>query len=186
MEIQKIFSDMYDEERLYSVLLTEDEMNLYQAMFSDEEAKGAAIGAGSVVGAGAGAAGLGYAAKKGGEALNKKLQASRKVLRGDYLIEGEKARREFQIKHALAKGNPAYNAEVQKVEKQLDKIYKKINKLGTEGNIEKGARKASELASKAGKAIKNHKLAAGLTAAGLTAAGAGVGALAKYRKNNKD
>lgn len=35
MEIQKIFSDMYDEERLYSVLLTEDEMALYQYMFSD-------------------------------------------------------------------------------------------------------------------------------------------------------
>lgn len=37
MEIQKIFSDMYDDERLYSVLLTEDEMDLYQAIFSEME-----------------------------------------------------------------------------------------------------------------------------------------------------
>ena len=37
MEIQKIFSDQYDDERLYSVLLTEDEMALYQYMFSEEE-----------------------------------------------------------------------------------------------------------------------------------------------------
>ena len=31
MEIQKIFSDMYDEERLYSVLMTEEELRLFNA-----------------------------------------------------------------------------------------------------------------------------------------------------------
>lgn len=39
MEIQKIFSDYEGEEKLYSVLMNEEELALYQEMFSDEEEK---------------------------------------------------------------------------------------------------------------------------------------------------
>lgn len=37
MEIQKIFSDMYGEERLYSVLMTEDEVALFSEVMEEIE-----------------------------------------------------------------------------------------------------------------------------------------------------
>lgn len=37
MEIMKVFSDMYDSERLYSVLMSEDELILLESLYSDGE-----------------------------------------------------------------------------------------------------------------------------------------------------
>lgn len=62
MEIQKIFSNQYDEERYYSVLMSEDELALYEAMFSEEEEdpkkKGKGLRTAGKIGMGVGAAGM--------------------------------------------------------------------------------------------------------------------------------
>ena len=79
MEIQKIFSDMYDEERIYSVLMNEDELRLYaeveEALEEEVEPKrgwstAAKVGAG--LGTAAALAGAGYLAHRGIKAHNVK------------------------------------------------------------------------------------------------------------------
>ena len=183
MEIMKVFSSYddygYEDERLYSVLMTEDEVALFSEMKEDLEAAG--VGAGAAVGLGAGA----YGAGKAAGSLAKKLKASRKVALGDAQIAGEKARKEYMVNRGLAMGNKSYDKAVKESEKTLDKLYKRQNKLANEGVAEKGARVVSGKAAAAQKWIKAHPGKASAIAAGTLAAGAGLGYGAKKLKDHK-
>ena len=73
MEIQKIFSDTEGSERLFSVLMTEDELALFSDMKEEEDKKGMSKGAKvalGVVGGATAATGAGiYGANKVGKVL---------------------------------------------------------------------------------------------------------------------
>lgn len=73
MEIMKIFSDTEGSERLFSVLMTEDELTLFSDMKEEEEKKGMSKGAKvalGVVGGATAATGAGiYGANKVGKVL---------------------------------------------------------------------------------------------------------------------
>ena len=112
MEIQKIFSDQYDEERLYSVLMTEEELALFsEAMEEVEEpkksstgkkiAKGAGIAAGTV----AALAAAGYGVKKGADAVNKKAV------------------------HDLVRGNVKNRKKAENLIKRSHKVSEKLGKV---------------------------------------------------------
>lgn len=89
MKIQKIFSDMYDQERLYSVLMNEDEMYLYQSLFSDEEgepkkglSRAAKIGIGTGLGTGVAAGGV-----VGAKYLGKHLEGKNKKALEEFIAK---------------------------------------------------------------------------------------------------
>lgn len=205
MEIQKIFSDMYDEERLYSVLLTEDEMALYQAIFSDE-GHGALEGAGAAtLGLGA-AAGLGYGAKEGMGAIarisgKRRRHANKKAIEkaiGETTTVKEARENLKNYLDNVKKGGLSGKYVDEGIQQFKDKVtaaekkaaesaFKNGNiKKKEAGIIERLALKGNKGAGKAMKALGHHKTAVGLTAAGAVAAGAGVGAYAKHRKSKKD
>ena len=133
MEIQKIFSDMYDEERLYSVLLDEEEMALYSEimrMYADDEKKKMSTGkkaaiatAGTLATAGAGfeLARRGRLGAKTGIKLNEYLQKSN--IRG---IRRAGIRQENKIMERLAKSDSIKDKELLSTIRsgQVDKIKK--------------------------------------------------------------
>ena len=72
MEIMKIFSDTEGSERLFSVLMTEDELALFSDMKEEEEKKGMSKGAKVALGVGGATAATGagiYGANKVGKVL---------------------------------------------------------------------------------------------------------------------
>lgn len=208
MQIQKIFSDVYDDERLYSVLMSEEEVALYsdlmEYLYSDAE--DALAGAGAT-GLGLAAAGAGaYGAKKGLEHFIDKKEAGRKAKRQaaindaigknkkvkKALKEVEKAKKAY-MKSATSGGNEKaaelweelLNRKESKnnVEKLTRKEVEKKIKLEKAAGAEKMARKANILAEKALKSLKNNKKTAAGVGAGLIATGAGINAL---RHRNDD
>ena len=171
MQIQKIFSDYYDNERLYSVLMDEDELALFsEAKEAEEESHGlrdSLIGAG----VGAGTVGAAYGLGKGSGWLRKKL-AERRGKASDKLVE--------KIGEARVNGKTA--EEIKKLQKKLDKSLK-------EGRIEKLSGKYGEFTNKTQNWIKNNPGKASAIAAGVLALGAGAGygvSKLKNRKRNED
>ena len=179
MEILKIFSDANDEERLYSVLLSEEELVLFSEVKDDLAAAG--LGAGAAAGLGAGA----YGAGKAAGAISDKLKVKRKLARSNALEGIEKARNEFMVNRGLAKGNKSYEGALKESEKNLDRVIRKANKLGKEGNIEKGSRIAAGKLAAAQKWVKAHPGKSSAIAAGAIAAGAGLGYGAKKISGRK-
>lgn len=169
MQIQKIFSDYYDDERLYSVLMDEYELALFSEAVeeAEEESRG---GKRSLVGAGVGAAGaLGaaYGLGKGSGWLNKKL-ANRREKASNKLVE--------KIGEARASG---------KTGKEIEKLQKKLGKLTGEGRIEKLAGKYNNVTTK--EWIKAHPGKAAAIAAGVAAIGAGAGyGVSKLKGKKRD
>ena len=84
MEIMKIFSDTEGSERLFSVLMTEDELALFSDMKEEEEKKGMSKGAkvALCVGGATAATGAGiYGANKVGKVLiNKAMKNGKNAL----------------------------------------------------------------------------------------------------------
>ena len=84
MEIQKIFSDTEGSERLFSVLMTEDELALFSDMKEEEEKKGMSKGAKVALGVGGATAATGagiYGANKVGKVLiNKAMKNGKNAL----------------------------------------------------------------------------------------------------------
>ena len=100
------------------------------------------------------------------------------------MLAADKARNEFKVNKALALGNKEhYGNEVKKSEKQLDKLYKKINKLSKEGKIEKGSRITSKKMAEIQNWVKAHPGKSSAIAASAIAAGAGIGYGAKKLRN---
>ena len=80
MEIMKIFSDTEGSERLFSVLMTEDELALFSDMKEEEEKKGMSKGAKVALGVGGATAATGagiYGANKVGKVLVNKAKISK-------------------------------------------------------------------------------------------------------------
>lgn len=183
MEIMKVFSSYddygYEDERLYSVLLSEEELALFSEVKDDLAAAG--LGAGAAVGLGAGA----YGAGKAAGVISNKAKINRRLAHGDAIEASNKARKEFMVNRGLAMGNKNNEKALKESEKKLDKIYRKINKLSKEGNIEKGSRVASEKLAAAQNWVKAHPGKSSAIAAGALAAGAGLGYGAKKLKDHK-
>ena len=179
MKVFSSFDDYgYEDERLYSVLMDEEELALFSEVKDDLAAAG--IGAGAVAGLGAGA----YGAGKAAGAITKRAKARRSLAYQDAMLAADKARNEFKVNKALALGNKDYYSnEVKKSEKQLDKLYKKINKLSKEGKIEKGSRMTSKKMAEIQEWVKAHPGKSSAIAAGAIAAGAGIGYGAKKLRN---
>lgn len=208
MQIQKIFSDVYDDERLYSVLMSEEEVALYsdlmEYLYSDA-AEDALAGAGAA-GLGLAAAGAGaYGAKKGLEHFIDKKEAVRKAKRKAAVEEAvgkakdvKKARKEVEkLKKAYRKASTSGGNEKAaelweqllnrkdakgELERLARKEAEKKIKLGKAAGAERVARKANVLAEKVLKTLKNNKKTAAGVGAGLVATGAGINAL--RHKNN--
>lgn len=207
MEIQKIFSDYYDEERLYSVLMDEDEMYLLTRMYADSEdeshvGRGALIGAGTTALAGAGLAGLGYGATKGMEKLAPWMEKRRTTKGLEKAVE-KAAKADEAVKKAKREYKDAVkelSKNVNSTEKQLQKAiaweeYEKTLKgakerLGKEmsareaGAFEKFLTKGKSYREKALEKIKNNKKLSIAASLGLIGAGAGVGAYRSRRRND--
>lgn len=183
MEIMKVFSSYddygYEDERLYSVLLSEEELALFSEVKDDLAAAG--VGAGVAAGLGAGS----YGAGKAAGSLANKLRVNRRLALGDAQIAGEKARNEWMVNRGLAKGNKSYEKAAKESEMKMDKFYKRQNRLKNEGVAEKGARVISEKTAAAQKWITEHPGKASAIAAGALAAGAGLGYGAKKLKDRK-
>lgn len=181
MEIQKIYSDIYDDERLYSVLMSEDEMALYQAIFSDdeedEEMEEAPKGRGKKIAAGvAGGTAVGTGAIVGGKYAGRHLRA-----KGSDLSR--------RVSNAVTKGQLIAEDE-QILRKQAGrniKIGKALEKPADV--IVKGKNAAVNAGRNAARWVGKNKGKSALIAAGVTAAGAGTAYGAKKlrdRKRNND
>ena len=186
MEIQKIFSDMYDEERIYSVLMNEDEIALFsdlcEYLYSDDETSKKKLSTGAKVGLGVAGAGLGtaagiYGANKAGKALMSKAE-------------------KLAADHANLINMAKSGTLTKKEQEVADKLIKSIDRRTKAGQIlaypgekvavgyGKAAGAVKSGYGKAAGAIKAHKkLAAGI-AAGTALAGAGIGTAA-YLHNKK-
>ena len=167
MEIQKIFSDYYDEERFYSVLMNEDELYLYQSLFSDEdeeEVSGKGL-------SGLAKAGIGTAAVGGGVIGSKFL--------GKHL-EKKAAKKLAEINYDLE-----MSSQLSKDRERLAKLAKKAAK---QEKIGKALQKPVDYVTKSSKKVtqwvKSHpKTAAGII---LGTAAAGYGAKKLHDRNNND
>ena len=172
MQIQKIFSDYYDDERLYSVLMDEYELALFSEAKEAEESHGrrdSLIGAG----VGAGTVGAAYGLGKGSGWLNKKL-AERRGKTTDEVIK--------KLAEAKAVGKTT-------TDKELEKLTKKLDKLKDQGRIEKWAKGYNDATNKTQEWIKKNPGKASAIAAGVLALGAGTGygiSKLKGRKRNED
>lgn len=132
MEIQKIFSDQYDEERLYSVLMTEEELAFFSEAVEEASkpkksvAKKVAAGAGITAGV---AAGTAVGVKKGADVIRdkaiKELQKMPKVTFGDEKAKKlqERAMKADHISKAIEK---APQKVVKSVRNAADKIVRKV------------------------------------------------------------
>ena len=171
MQIQKIFSDYNDDERLYSVLMDEYELALFsEAVEAEEEdarsgkgLKGALVGAGI----GAGAAGAAYGLGKGSNWLSNKLNTRRS---SSYTKLVKKIR---EMENAGADA------------KKIEKLEKKADKLLSAGRMEKWTRGYNKATNKTQEWIKNNPGKASAIAAGVLALGAGTGYGVSKLKNRK-
>lgn len=132
MEIQKIFSDMYDDERLYSVLLSEEEMYLFSVMKDELEGAGAAA-------AGAGLlAGAGYGITKGAGALRRNLKEGRvQEYKKNLLSAADQARAEIGEFDVKAAKKSLKDNTVREARKKVRAELKKKNKKLSDEEIEK-------------------------------------------------
>ena len=171
MQIQKIFSDYCDNERLYSVLMNEYELALFSEAVEEAE-KEESCDSGlrdSLIGAGigAGAAGAAYGLGKGSGWLNKKLANRR-------------SKKMEKISKQLEKLTAADAEKVKKLQvKKLD--------LKNTGRLEKLAGKYGETTNKTQEWIKKNPGKASAIAAGVLALGAGAGyGVSKLKGKKRD
>ena len=123
MEIMKIFSDTEGSERLFSVLMTEDELALFSDMKEEEEKKGMSKGAKvalGVVGGATAATGAGiYGANKVGKVLvNKAMKNGKNALVDLSTKEGQRlnnaVKRQIKVGELLQKPAKAIAKRVAK------------------------------------------------------------------------
>ena len=111
MEIMKIFSDTEGSERLFSVLMTEDELALFSDMKEEEEKKGMSKGAKVALGVGGATAATGagiYGANKVGKVLvNKAMKNGKNALVDLSTKEGQRlnnaVKRQIKVGELLQK-----------------------------------------------------------------------------------
>ena len=111
MEIMKIFSDTEGSERLFSVLMTEDELALFSDMEEEEEKKGMSKGAKVALGVGGATAATGagiYGANKVGKVLvNKAMKNGKNALVDLSTKEGQRlnnaVKRQIKVGELLQK-----------------------------------------------------------------------------------
>lgn len=175
MEIQKIFSDYYDDERLYSVLMSEEELALFADLSDYESHRG--LGRSAILGLGGGAVG-GYAGKKEAERLAREGEDDRQIV----IKARNKAGRVGAAAGAagwgaVGAGTAGYLAN--RVVKGSKEALR--NQLKDLSGLKKGSAKYKE-AEAANKAIKksirkiNGKVAGIAAGVGLGAAALGAGA----------
>ena len=123
MEIMKIFSDTEGSERLFSVLMTEDELALFSDMKEEEDKKGMSKGAKvalGVVGGATAATGAGiYGANKVGKVLvNKAMKNGKNALVDLSTKEGQRlnnaVKRQIKVGELLQKPAKAIAKRVAK------------------------------------------------------------------------
>ena len=122
MEIMKIFSDTEGSERLYSVLMTEDELALFSDMKEEEEKKGMSKGAKVALGVGGATAATGagiYGANKVGKVLvNKAMKNGKNALVDLSTKEGQRlnnaVKRQIKVGELLQKPAKAIAKRVAK------------------------------------------------------------------------
>ena len=118
MEIMKIFSDTEGSERLFSVLMTEDELALFSDMKEEEEKKGMSKGAKVALGVGGATAATGagiYGANKVGKVLvNKAMKNGKNALVDLSTKEGQRLNNED-------KGKIKVEEDIQKPAKAITK-----------------------------------------------------------------
>lgn len=194
MEIMKVFSDQYGDERLYSVLMNDEEMALYQAIFSDDEKPSKAKKIATVGGATAGIAG----ATAGSRYLNNSRTS---VLKGKIAKANANVADAYE-KYATAdlaagsegvKQAEALKAARTAADKELA-AAKKAGKTRLGGKANKLADKIENLSvkgrhsvAKLGKSIKAHPGRTTAIGAGvLTAAGATGYGIKKLHDRRRD
>lgn len=122
MEIMKIFSDTEGSERLFSVLMTEDELALFSDMKEEEEKKGMSKGAKVALGVGGATAATGagiYGANKVGKVLvNKAMKNGKNALVDLSTNEGQRlnnaVKRQIKVGELLQKPAKAIAKRVAK------------------------------------------------------------------------
>lgn len=122
MEIMKIFSDTEGSERLFSVLMTEDELALFSDMKEEEEKKGMSKGAKVALGVGGATAATGagiYGANKVGKVLvNKAMKNGKNALVDLSTKEGQRlnnaVKRQIKVGELLQKPAKAIAKRVAK------------------------------------------------------------------------
>ena len=122
MEIMKIFSDTEGSERLFSVLMTEDELALFSDMKEEEEKKGMSKGAKVARGVGGATAATGagiYGANKVGKVLvNKAMKNGKNALVDLSTKEGQRlnnaVKRQIKVGELLQKPAKAIAKRVAK------------------------------------------------------------------------
>ena len=122
MEIMKIFSDTEGSEKLYSVLMTEDELALFSDMKKEEEKKGMSKGAKVAFGVGGATAATGagiYGANKVGKVLvNKAMKNGKNALVDLSTKEGQRlnnaVKRQIKVGELLQKPAKAIAKKVAK------------------------------------------------------------------------
>lgn len=113
MEILKIFSDANDEERLYSVLLSEEELVLFSEVKDDLAVAG--LGAGATAATGAGI----YGAKKAGKVI---VDRAQRVLDNAGSKIGSSYEKDFMRGEKMMKVG-------EKLQKPADAISKTVKKI---------------------------------------------------------
>lgn len=122
MEIMKIFSDTEGSEKLFSVLMTEDELALFSDMKEEEEKKGMSKGAKVALGVGGATAATGagiYGANKVGKVLvNKAMKNGKNALVDLSTKEGQRlnnaVKRQIKVGELLQKPAKAIAKRVAK------------------------------------------------------------------------
>ena len=134
MEIMKIFSDTEGSERLFSVLMTEDELALFSDMKEEEEKKGMSKGAKvalGVVGGATAATGAGiYGANKVGKVLvNKAGKIAKDNARLVNLAKtGTLGKREQEAADKLVKTSGRNTRRGELLQKPAKAIAKRVDK----------------------------------------------------------
>lgn len=122
MEILKIFSDANDEERLYSVLLSEEELVLFSEVKDDPASsglgKGAKVGLGVAGATAATGAGI-YGAKKAGKVI---------VNRAQRVLDNAGSKIGSSFEKDLMKGEKMMKVG-EKLQKPADVISKTVKKV---------------------------------------------------------
>ena len=174
MQIQKIFSDHYNNERLYSVLMDENELALFSEAVEEAEEDGARSGKGLKgaligTGVGAGTVGAAYGLGKGSGWLSNKLNT----------------RRSSSYTKLVNKIKEMENAGADA--KKIEKLEKKADKLLSAGRMEKWAKGYNNATNKTQEWIKKNPGKAAAIAAGVAALGAGAGyGVSKLKGKKRD
>ena len=193
MEIQKIFSDMYDEERLYSVLMSEEEMYLFSEAKRNLEDYESHRGLGrSYLLGGIGGMVGGYAGKKEAEKLSREGVSDRDIVTKSRNKAGHVGAAVGAGVGALTGGAIAGRSAYKNlVQGNLQEVMSKeaIKKIKSKAGREAAA-EAARAAKKANRALKNKAGAialGGALAMGALGAGTGYfGGRAGANKNSRD